>query len=61
MIYLKSVPKNAVFIIGGIALLLIAEFMISGEDMELPKILLAFVGFAIFLDGAFGFYKFYKK
>jgi hypothetical protein len=57
---MKPIPKNIAFIIGGIILMLLAEFMLHGEKYEIIKLVIAFVGFAALLNGAFGFYELYK-
>ena len=58
---MSPIFKNSVFIVFGIALMYIAEFVLYGnEQMELVKIVVAFVGFASILNGAFGLYEFYK-
>lgn len=40
--------------------MIIAEFLLHGEQMEIIKLVLAFIGFAAILNGAFGFYELYK-
>ncbi|MGZ7067786.1 MAG: hypothetical protein ACXVH2_09970 [Methanobacterium sp.] len=57
---MKPVPKNIAFIVGGIILMLIANFMIKGEELEIVQLVVGFVGFAAILNGIYGFYELYK-
>ena len=58
---MTSVLKNSVFIICGIVLMYIAEFILQGTDQtEIIKLILGFVGFASILNGAFGLYGLYR-
>jgi len=58
---MTSVLKNSVFIVCGIALMYIAEFILQGtEQTEIIKLILGFVGFASLLNGVFGLYGAYR-